>query len=137
MKGLRDADRLILTRKKINAIIDSGSRFSNAKVKSHSEQSIKMFYVDVGVINEVDTCPKIYGLDISSDVPFSCKPSLKKFFLDNIIRCTKEIHLISYGVSEVMHDDIPFGIDLKVNLLLFVELNLQFLTDQCKSKMWT
>ena len=47
-----------------------------------------------------------------SNTLLSSKPSLKKFFLDNSIRCANKICISSDGVLEVKNDGISFGVEI-------------------------
>ena len=78
MEYLRDAGRLILTPKKLNAITDRCFSYPKGKEKACSEQSIKRLCVDTDFINEVVAYPNIYRVIKVSNNLFSSKPSLEK-----------------------------------------------------------
>ena len=57
------------------------------------------------------TCHNVHGVMKSSNVIFSNASSLKKLSLENVMRCTNEMHSSSDGISEVTYDEITFDID--------------------------
>ena len=97
--GLKSRGFVVLSPRKLSAIIDCASTAPQVKAKAYSKKLVQNTFVDSGFTSGVDGAPNVHAVMKTSNVPFTSNPSLKKLFFDSLLGCTTEMY-VNGSISE-------------------------------------
>ena len=97
--GLKSRGFVVLSPRKLSAIIDCASTAPQVKAKAYSKKLVQNTFVDSGFTSGVDGAPNVHAVMKTSNVPFTSNPSLKKLFFDSLLGCTTKMY-VNGSISE-------------------------------------